>query len=173
MNKSNAEFAETTFGDGNIVPVTTTEPTAIAVATEQKNEVNVELFDFDINQEVEELFGSLDQSNQEKIELTTTYLNFEEGLVEPTQRLIFRGIQFLETVSKATGEIERKPAAFFVNANKEMFYSFATVLVGAVQLIKAPSPVEIVYLGPKKSKTGNKFHNFKVSILRPVQSLKA
>lgn len=163
---TNQEFAEETFGDN----AGTT--TAVAVVKEENNAVEqYDVLDFNINEQAESLLDSLDESNTDAIELTASYLNWEE--IEPVQRLIFLGISIVQSTDPATGVIEEKRVAFFIDQNKNKWFSMATVILSELLLVKAPAPVEIKFKGKEKSKNGKTFHNFSIKILRPVQKLKA
>lgn len=168
MTTTNKEFADATFGENAALPTT-----AVAVMEEQTELTvqNVELLDFSINEQAESLIASLDSSNQEAIELTASYLNWD--IIEPLQRLIYVGSNWQDMVDPNTGEIEQKRVAYFIDENKNKWFSMATKIIGELSLIKAPAPVEIHFKGKKKSNSGRHFHDFSIKILRPVKKLPA
>jgi len=174
MTTTNKEFAEATFGENATLPTT-----AVAVMEEQNNAVQavepptIEILDFGVNEHAKDLIASLDESNQETIEITASYLDFENGGIAKIQRLIYVGSSTRDYTDEDTGVIEKLRFAYFIDVNKKKWFTQATIIVNELLLVKAPAPVEIEFLGKKKGKNGFSYHTFAVRLIKPVQQLKA
>jgi len=110
-------------------------------------------------------FPDLDEA-ETGVSLETKYFEFNQPNM--TVRAIFNGIGKMKKRNSITNELDEIPAVYF-QTKDGVFLNGGDNLVEQLKHLRAGTPIQIIYIGKVKTKSGNNVNKFDIRLLNVKQ----
>ena len=111
-------------------------------------------------------FPDLDEA-EVGVSLETKYFEFNQP--NTTVRAIFNGVGIMKKRNAATGELDEIPAVYF-QTKEGVFLNGGDNLVEQLRHLPAGTPIQIIYIGKVKTKSGNNVNKFDIRVLNVAKT---
>lgn len=118
------------------------------------------------------ILPDLDEMEVMPIDLTEDYWTPEKP--GESKRVFFKGVKEVEKKDEATGEPYLAEVAYFIEQQADGSHKQITnqsfKLVSTVKSLESGTPLQVTYLGKKRTQTGNQMDSWHVSPLIPKKN---